>query len=35
MVSMETEGYRDLLETSDGQGVGLLDGGGEVGVEEG
>lgn len=34
-MSMETEGYRDLLETSDGQGVGLLDGGGEVGVEEG
>ncbi|XP_013864516.1 probable G-protein coupled receptor 22 [Austrofundulus limnaeus] len=32
---METEGYRDLLETSDGQGVGLLDGGGEVGMEEG
>ncbi|TDH13985.1 hypothetical protein EPR50_G00040090 [Perca flavescens] len=32
---METEGYRDLLETSDGQGVGLLDVGGEVGVEEG
>ncbi|TNN59760.1 putative G-protein coupled receptor 22 [Liparis tanakae] len=32
---METEGYRDLLETSDGQGVGLLDGGGEVGLEEG
>ncbi|XP_010788127.1 probable G-protein coupled receptor 22 [Notothenia coriiceps] len=32
---METEGYRDLLETSDGQGVGPLDGGGEVGVEEG
>ncbi|KAG7494854.1 putative G-protein coupled receptor 22 [Solea senegalensis] len=32
---METEGYRDLLETSDGQGVDLLDGGGEVGVEEG
>uniref|UniRef100_UPI0037E934E4 G-protein coupled receptor 22 n=1 Tax=Semicossyphus pulcher TaxID=241346 RepID=UPI0037E934E4 len=32
---METEGYRDLLETSDGQGVGLLDGGGEVGAEEG
>ncbi|KAE8298620.1 putative G-protein coupled receptor 22 [Larimichthys crocea] len=32
---METEGYRDLLETSDGQGVGLLDGGGDVGVEEG
>uniref|UniRef100_A0A3Q2DV61 G-protein coupled receptor 22 n=1 Tax=Cyprinodon variegatus TaxID=28743 RepID=A0A3Q2DV61_CYPVA len=32
---METDGYRDLLETSDGQGVGLLDGGGEVGVEEG
>ncbi|XP_029288626.1 LOW QUALITY PROTEIN: G-protein coupled receptor 22 [Cottoperca gobio] len=32
---METEGYRDLLETSDGQGVGLLDGRGEVGVEEG
>ncbi|RVE73259.1 hypothetical protein OJAV_G00048920 [Oryzias javanicus] len=32
---METEGYRDLLETSDGQGVGLLDGGSEVGVEEG
>ncbi|XP_038131202.1 G-protein coupled receptor 22 [Cyprinodon tularosa] len=34
-MSMETDGYRDLLETSDGQGVGLLDGGGEVGVEEG
>ncbi|XP_060926540.1 G-protein coupled receptor 22 [Limanda limanda] len=32
---METEGYRDLLETSDGQGVGVLDGGGELGVEEG
>lgn len=32
---METEGYRDLLETSDGQGVGLLDGRGEVGVEGG
>ncbi|KAM4588506.1 G-protein coupled receptor 22 [Odontesthes bonariensis] len=32
---METEGYRDLLETNDGQGVGLLDGGGETGVEEG
>nr|XP_020463373.1 probable G-protein coupled receptor 22 [Monopterus albus] len=32
---METEGYRDLLETSDGQGVGLLDRVGEVGVEEG
>ncbi|XP_060897873.1 G-protein coupled receptor 22-like [Labrus mixtus] len=32
---METEGYRELLETSDGQGVGLLDGGGEVGAEEG
>ncbi|KAM9758094.1 G-protein coupled receptor 22 [Menidia menidia] len=32
---METEGYRDLLETSDGQGVGLLDGGGDTGVEEG
>ncbi|XP_045884429.1 G-protein coupled receptor 22 [Micropterus dolomieu] len=32
---METEGYRDVLETSDGHGVGLLDGGGEVGVEEG
>lgn len=31
---METEGYRDLLETSDGQGVDLLDGGLEVGVEE-
>uniref|UniRef100_A0A672Z2P0 G-protein coupled receptor 22 n=1 Tax=Sphaeramia orbicularis TaxID=375764 RepID=A0A672Z2P0_9TELE len=31
---METEGYRDLLETSDGQGV-SLDGGGGVGVEEG
>jgi len=31
VASMETEGYRDLLETSDGQGVGLLDGGGEVG----
>lgn len=32
---METEGYRDLLETSDGQGVGLLDGRGEVRLEEG
>ncbi|XP_068171900.1 G-protein coupled receptor 22 [Antennarius striatus] len=32
---METKGYRDLLETSDGQGVSLLDGGSEVGVEEG
>ncbi|KAM7006937.1 G-protein coupled receptor 22-like isoform 1-T2 [Tautogolabrus adspersus] len=32
---METEGYRELLETSDGQGVGLLDGGGELGAEEG
>lgn len=32
---METEGYGDLLETSDGQGVGVLDGGGEAGVEEG
>lgn len=32
---METEGYGDLLETSDGQGVGLLDGGVEAGVEEG
>ncbi|KAM4581923.1 G-protein coupled receptor 22 [Fundulus diaphanus] len=32
---METEGYRDLLETSDGQGVSLLDGGGDVGAEEG
>ncbi|XP_061641923.1 G-protein coupled receptor 22-like [Phyllopteryx taeniolatus] len=31
---METEGYRDLLETSDGQGVGLLDGQGGGGVEE-
>eukprot|EP00066_Takifugu_rubripes_P007580 XP_003973242.1 PREDICTED: probable G-protein coupled receptor 22 [Takifugu rubripes] len=30
---METEAYRDLLETSDG--AGLLDGRGEVGVEEG
>lgn len=32
MESMETEGYSDLLETSDGQGAGVLDGGG--GVEE-
>lgn len=32
---METEAYRELLETSDGQGVGLLDGRGEAGVEEG
>uniref|UniRef100_A0A667YPZ4 G-protein coupled receptor 22 n=1 Tax=Myripristis murdjan TaxID=586833 RepID=A0A667YPZ4_9TELE len=32
---METEGYSDLLETSDGQGAGLLDEGGRVGVEEG
>ncbi|CAG06790.1 unnamed protein product, partial [Tetraodon nigroviridis] len=32
---METEAYRDLLETSDGQGAGLLDGRGEVGLEEG
>ncbi|XP_028303654.1 G-protein coupled receptor 22 [Gouania willdenowi] len=32
---METDGYRDLLETSDGQGVGRLDGGEKVGVEEG
>ncbi|XP_076003467.1 G-protein coupled receptor 22-like [Genypterus blacodes] len=32
---METEGYSDLLETSDGQGAGLLEGGGGVGVEEG
>ncbi|XP_012719136.2 G-protein coupled receptor 22 [Fundulus heteroclitus] len=32
---METEGYRDLLETSDGQGVSLLDGGGDAGAEEG
>lgn len=32
---METEGYRDLLETSDGQGVSPLDGGGGGGVEEG
>ncbi|XP_069563661.1 G-protein coupled receptor 22 [Brachyistius frenatus] len=31
---METEGYRDLLETSDGRGLSLLDGGGEAGVEE-
>ncbi|XP_061543231.1 G-protein coupled receptor 22 [Phycodurus eques] len=31
---METEGYRDLLETSDGRGVGLLDGQGGGGVEE-
>ncbi|XP_049590568.1 G-protein coupled receptor 22 [Syngnathus scovelli] len=31
---METEGYRDLPETSDGQGVGLLDGRGGGGVEE-
>lgn len=30
---METEAYRDLLETSDG--AGLLDGRGEVGLEEG
>lgn len=34
-MSMETEGYSDLLETSDGQGAGLLDEGGRVGVEEG
>lgn len=33
---METEAYRDLLETSDGQGAGLLDGRGEAGgAEEG
>ncbi|KAM9814289.1 G-protein coupled receptor 22-like [Neosynchiropus ocellatus] len=32
---METEGYRDLLETSDGQGVSLQDGGGGGGTEEG
>ncbi|KAM3878150.1 G-protein coupled receptor 22 [Diretmus argenteus] len=32
---METEGYSDLLETSDGQGADLLDGGGGVGLEEG
>lgn len=31
---METEGYRDLLETSDGQGGALLEGGGETGAEE-
>lgn len=34
-MSMETEGYSDLLETSDGQGAGLLEGGGGAGVEEG
>ncbi|XP_056131127.1 G-protein coupled receptor 22-like [Lampris incognitus] len=32
---METEGYSDLLETSDGQGAGVLDGGVGAGVEEG
>lgn len=32
---METEGYRDLLETSDGQGASLLDGRDEVGAGEG
>lgn len=31
---METEGYRDLLETSDGQAAGLLDGRAEAGAEE-
>ncbi|KAF7657049.1 hypothetical protein LDENG_00032620 [Lucifuga dentata] len=31
---METEGYSDLLETSDGQSAGLLKGGGGVGLEE-
>lgn len=31
---METEGYRDLLETSDGQGVSPLDGGGGGAVDE-
>nr|XP_057911350.1 G-protein coupled receptor 22 [Doryrhamphus excisus]XP_057911351.1 G-protein coupled receptor 22 [Doryrhamphus excisus]XP_057911352.1 G-protein coupled receptor 22 [Doryrhamphus excisus]XP_057911353.1 G-protein coupled receptor 22 [Doryrhamphus excisus] len=31
---METEGYRDLPETSDGQGVGLLDGRGGGAAEE-
>ncbi|XP_051933050.1 G-protein coupled receptor 22-like [Hippocampus zosterae] len=31
---METEGYRDLPETSDGHGVGLLDGRGGGGAEE-
>uniref|UniRef100_A0A8C6U0J8 G-protein coupled receptors family 1 profile domain-containing protein n=1 Tax=Neogobius melanostomus TaxID=47308 RepID=A0A8C6U0J8_9GOBI len=31
---METEGYRDLLETSDGQGVSSLDEGGGGGVDE-
>ncbi|XP_061584546.1 G-protein coupled receptor 22 [Cololabis saira] len=31
---METEAYRELLETSDGQEAGLLDGGREAGVEE-
>ncbi|XP_067099215.1 G-protein coupled receptor 22 [Osmerus mordax] len=30
---METEGYSDLLETSDGQGAGLLEGGGVGGLE--
>lgn len=32
---METEGYRDLLDTSDGQAAGLLDGRAETGAEEG
>ncbi|KAM4613227.1 G-protein coupled receptor 22 [Polymixia lowei] len=31
---METEGYSDLLETSDGQAAGLLDGGDGAGLEE-
>ncbi|KAK7909683.1 hypothetical protein WMY93_014367 [Mugilogobius chulae] len=31
---METEGYRDLLETSDGQGVSPLDGGGGGAADE-
>ncbi|KAK6321333.1 G-protein coupled receptor 22-like [Coregonus clupeaformis] len=32
---METEGYSNLLETSDGQGTGLLEGGDSPGAEEG
>ncbi|XP_055771270.1 G-protein coupled receptor 22-like [Salvelinus fontinalis] len=35
MVSMETKGYTDLLETSDGQGSGLLERGDVSGTEEG
>ncbi|CDQ69032.1 unnamed protein product [Oncorhynchus mykiss] len=34
-VSMETKGYSNLLETSDGQGTGLLEGGDSPGAEEG